>query len=183
MKGINSKIIEHIATSDSEVATVDMIGYLICIYHNIYPTYLPLPEIESEAVRIGLIKTENQKASFLIPLYTADKNEELEEKWKWIIKEYIPLFKEVDKSSSPKEVVPRMKKLFYENPDIRVDEIIGASKMYIRNTNNKYIREARYFIYKGVGTDKVSDLLTWIEKYRIATTSNTEGRAISRTMQ
>ena len=73
--------------------------------------------------------------------------------------------------------------LFYENPDIRVDEIIGASKMYIRNTNNKYIREARYFIYKGVGTDKVSDLLAWIEKYRTATTSNTEGRAISRTMQ
>lgn len=76
-----------------------------------------------------------------------------------------------------------MKKLFYENPDIRVDEIIGASKMYIRNTNNKYIREARYFIYKGIGADKVSDLLTWIEKYRIAATSNMEGRAISRTMQ
>lgn len=78
MKGINSKIIEHIAASDSEVATVDMVGYLICIYHNIYPTYLPLPEIEAEAVRIGLIKTENQKVSLLIPLYTVDKNEELE---------------------------------------------------------------------------------------------------------
>ena len=181
MKGINSKIIEHIAASDSEVATVDMIGYLICIYHNIYPTYLPLPEIESEAVRIGLIETENQRANLLIPLYTADKNEELEEKWKWVIEEYIPLFKEVGKGSSPREVLPRMKKLFSENPDVRVDEVIEATKMYIRNTNNKYIREARYFIHKGMGTDKISDLLTWIEKYR-ASTVTTE-RALSRVMQ
>ena len=59
-----------------------------------------------------------------------------------------------------------MKRLFVENPDIRKDEVMGATEFYLKNTDPKFIRLSHYFIQKGIGVDKISDLTTWIDKYR-----------------
>ena len=59
-----------------------------------------------------------------------------------------------------------MKKLFSEYPSIRKDEVIEATKLYIRNNDTRFIRQSHYFISKGSGGDKTSDLITWIDVYR-----------------
>lgn len=180
MKKINPTLITTIYNSDTNIIAEDMIGYLICIYHNIYPTYLPLSEIQKEAVRLGLIEIKTDLPVFLIPLYN---NEKTDDKWKWVEDKYIPLFKDVKKDNPIREVLPRMKKFFSKNIDIRIDEVIGASKMYIKETNYKYIRESRYFIYKGVGANQISDLLTYVEKYRKAENPITKDKDLSRILQ
>ena len=76
-----------------------------------------------------------------------------------------------------------MKKFFSENPDVRKEEVIGATTMYIRSTEAKYIRLPHYFISKGVGSEKTSDLFNWIEKYRITHAPETGQRDISRNLQ
>lgn len=76
-----------------------------------------------------------------------------------------------------------MKKFFSENPDVRKEEVMGATIMYIRSTEDKYIRLPHYFISKGVGSEKTSDLFNWIEKYRITHAPETGQRDISRNLQ
>lgn len=181
MKGINQEVIKTIVNAKLDISTVDMVGYLLCMYYNLYPSYLPLQEMQEKAEGIGLIEIKTDIVKFLIPLFK-DNKDEIDENWKWVEDEYIPLFKEVGKGNPIREVLPRMKKIFANNPDIRKDEVIEATKMYIRNTITKYIRESRYFIMKGVGVQQTSDLLTWIDNYR-KLNKPIQQRDLSRTMQ
>jgi hypothetical protein len=60
-----------------------------------------------------------------------------------------------------------MKRFFAENPEIRKEDVIEATKMYIRETNDHtYLRLPHYFIFKGVGLNRISDLSFWIDKYK-----------------
>ena len=41
-----------------------------------------------------------------------------------------------------------MKKFFATYPDVRKDEVIDATVMYLQNTNRTYVRNPHYFILK-----------------------------------
>ena len=58
----------------------------------------------------------------------------------------------------------RMKKFFSENAEYRKDDVITATRNYLANTDGDYIRFPHYFISKGKGLDKTSDLLDWLER-------------------
>jgi len=61
-----------------------------------------------------------------------------------------------------------MKKLFAENPSIRKGDIIGATKMYLYNTDPRFIRFPLLFSFqKGAGASKINDILSWIDKYKL----------------
>ena len=61
-----------------------------------------------------------------------------------------------------------MKAFFIDNPEIRKEDVIGATKMYIQNLDNpKYLITSHYFITKGLGKDRVSQLEEWVEKYKL----------------
>lgn len=106
-----------------------------------------------------IMKTVNWK----IPLF-----ENQETKWEWV-GQYRQLFrdKQTDKGGALKSCINKMKKFFSENPDARRKDVMQATKMYVDKfgitENPKFMRRADYFIYKGVGADRTSELEQYIE--------------------
>lgn len=130
------------------------------------------------------ILTEKEIPSNLIEFIISNLfKEEIKTPWDWVKEEYVEYFAHVGKEKHLKESLARMKKFFSENPDVRKEEVIGATIMYIRSTEARYIRLPHYFISKGVGSEKTSDLFNWIEKYRITHAPETGQRDISRNLQ
>ena len=156
----------------------DGICYLISLYHGYKPTYIP--DVLKQKINLTKIVVNDRTGiTWNIPLYSG-----AETAFEWVKTEYVPMFKERNskKGGKVREATSRMKKLFAANPDIRKDEVIGATRMYLLNTNPDYIRFPHYFIEKGVGAEKSWDVLDWIEKYRL--TEDTTGRtSLSNTMQ
>jgi len=105
----------------------------------------------------------------------------LEEKkfgpWVWVKTEYCSLFiaKNIEKGGYIKESISRMKKMFAANPEIRKEDVIGATKLYLSSTDSRYIRYPHYFLKKGQGSSAVYEFLNWYEKYKEAEAAG-EGR-------
>lgn len=55
---------------------------------------------------------------------------------------------------------------FLKTHDVTLDEVINATKLYIANTQVKYIKRPYYFIKKKVDGVWTSSLEEWIAKYR-----------------
>ena len=83
------------------------------------------------------------------------------------ISEYRNLFKgiKVGSMGDPNAVTKKMMLFLKNNPRYSKDQVIQATKNYIKNTEPKYTMQADYFIYK-TGNDKVqsSKLLVWLEQ-------------------
>lgn len=173
---INKKILEIL--KEFNIIQDDGICYLMCLYHNYNPTYIP--DLLKQKVNLTKIVVQTEKGTtWNIPLYEGS-----EIAFEWVKREYVPLFEEKNKRRGGKvrEATSRMKKLFASYPDIRKDDVIGATKMYLRNTDADYIRFPHYFIEKGVGVEKSYDILDWIDKYKLS--QDTNGRtSLSNTMQ
>ena len=89
-------------------------------------------------------------------------------KWDWV-KEWNKIFGGINprRKGSDKDCITRMKAFFADNPDVRKDDVIGATQMYIRSLSNpEYITSSHYFISKGIGRDRVSALSAWVDKYQ-----------------
>ena len=95
------------------------------------------------------------------------KEEKQKDKFNWV-ENFRNLFKEVnpDRWGTLSTCKERMKKFFSENPEVRVDEVINATIMYLKNTDRRYIMKSHKFIYDGAGTSRNSTLEEWIEKFR-----------------
>jgi hypothetical protein len=120
--------------------------------------------VKSKVHTLGIVKQSTTGLQWSIPLF-----EGAETAFEWVKTEYIPLFTAAnrDKGGHIKDSIVRMKRFFAENPDVRKEEVIGATQMYIRETpDTTYLRLPHYFIYKGVGLERISDLHFWVEKYR-----------------
>lgn len=147
----------------------DGICYLLSLFHNHTPTYIP--DVLKQKVHIsGIVVNKNGNLHWNVPLYKGQ-----ETAFDWIKTEYVPLFKEAnpDRGGRVREATARIKKLFAKHPDIRKEDVIAATKMYIYNTDSKYIRLPHYFVEKGIGANKTSDLLEWIDKHKTSNTQST----------
>lgn len=158
---INNKIIKIL--KDNNMNIDNCLCYLFCIFFNIKPDFIPSNIILK--LNIFNIYYINDKGiiEWYIPLF-----EELDIHFKWVIEEYIDLFKEVDetKAGFENETLIRMRNLFSNNPEIRKEDVIGATKLYLQYTDKKYIRQCHFFIKKGIGINKTEDILTWIKRYK-----------------
>lgn len=170
---INSQIID--ALKEMNININDGIVYLLGKKYGYVASHTPDSLIAS-VQRSGIISLDTfNSVQWNIPLFDGEEVSQ----WDWVKKEYRNIFKEVNpaKSGNGNDCVRRMKKLFAENPDVRKDEILGATKMYINNNDSDYIRFSHYFIEKGKGAEKTNDILTWVEKYReLSEQSQYEGR-------
>lgn len=95
--------------------------------------------------------------------------EESDSNWDWVEDEYISLFVKIGKQPYKRETLSRMKELFSKFPEIRKDDVIGATRAYMSHNfgmNPKYFRHPHYFIKKGRGNNATRDILNWIEVYR-----------------
>lgn len=66
-----------------------------------------------------------------------------------------------------KTVKQRFKKFVMDNPEYSNEDILNGTKLYLKTVDLKYIWRPYYFIFKGVGSNRVSDLEEYIEKYFI----------------
>lgn len=87
--------------------------------------------------------------------------------WAWVKTEYVAMFKakNPDKGGHIKECVSRMKKMFAANPEIRKEDVLLTVKLYLSQTDSRFIRLPHYFLKKGQGANAIYEFDTWYEKY------------------
>jgi hypothetical protein len=142
----------------------DGVSYLLMKYFGLKPTYIPEILI-AQMNRTGIYFIDNNNSlQWRLPLFN-----EQETAFDWVKKEYVQLFVDAnpDKRGNGNSSVRLMKAFFAANPEVRKEEVIEATKMYIRNNDSRYIRLSHYFISKGRGANKIEELKDWIEKYRL----------------
>lgn len=141
----------------------DGICYLLSLHYEYEPSYIP-EDFKQKVHTTGIVQNENGSITWKVPLFEGQ-----EVAFKWVETEYVVLFKKANpkKGGKVRESIKRMKKLFADNPDIRKDDVLGATQLYLNNTDSEYIRFPHYFIEKGTGVDKTNDILDWIDKHRI----------------
>jgi len=159
---INEKII--VILKDYNIKIDDGICYLMSIYHGYSPSFIPLDfKLKMNQTRIVVPCLENKGVTWNLPLY-----EGVETAFSWVKEEFVPMFKEKNNSKGGHvtATTARMKKFFSENAEYRKDDVITATRNYLANTDGDYIRFPHYFISKGKGLDKTSDLLDWLERLK-----------------
>ena len=166
--------------SELNIGQNDGLAFLLLKYYDIKPSFIP-SALESKMNLTGIYyKDHNNSLAWKVPLF-----DEQQTAFDWVKSEYVPLFRAVnpEKVGNQNTTVRLMKKFFAETPDVRKDEVLGASIFYLKNTDPKYIRQCHYFIRKGAGANMVSDLTEWVEKYRKYQERETGRMAQSNTMQ
>lgn len=174
---INEELLEIL--KDNSINKSDAICYLLSLYYGYKPTYIPR-ELKIKINTTKIIVEKDGNLHWNIPLF-----EEQEVGFEWVDSEYIELFKERKPSEGryKRECIKRMKALFAKHPDIRKDEVIGATILYLSATDPTYIRKPHFFIQKGQGVSKIQDILDWIERYRETKEPEEENRTITRKLQ
>ena len=143
----------------------DGLTYLLTLYYNLKPSYIP-DLLKRKVLASKIIELDSKQGTIWnVPLF-----EEQLTNFEWV-KDYREVFKKAnpDRAGSLKTCIARFKRFFAENPDVRLDEVKGAVNMYFKSLKNpEYVITSHYFIYKGKGVDEVSELQTWIERFREA---------------
>jgi hypothetical protein len=161
----------------------DGIAYLLSVFFDCRPSYTP-PLLVQRLMITNILGIDSQREiMWNIPLFETES----QDKWQWVL-EWNAEFKRINsKRKAPdKDVITRMKAFFADNPDVRKEEVILATDMYFKSlTHSDYLISSHYFISKGVGRDRTSALLGWVEKYResISDTSSNNIDDITSRMQ
>lgn len=161
---INDEILNRL--ENISVPKEDALSYIISLYFGCVPSTTS-EKVKVQVSMLGIYQIEKNAFLWNMPLFKHEIKDE--GKWDWVINEYREIFKSIKSSRGgpKKSCVSRMKKFFSDNPDVRKEEIIAATKLYIGILDSKdYITSAHYFIYKGIGSNQVSKLEEWVEKYR-----------------
>lgn len=175
---INPKIKEILKEAD--IFYDDALGYLLAVHYGHRPTYIPDSlRLKVNATKI-VEKEEKGGYKWNLPLF-----EGTEFAFEWVATEYVPLFKEAgsERTGKVRESTARMKKFFAKNPQYRKEDVIEATKMYLLNTDPRYMMFPHYFIEKGKGLDKVWPLIDWIEKLELSNSLGEGRTSVQNTMQ
>ena len=163
------------------VGVEDGMSYLLMVYFGYKPSFVP-EVLKTKVNATGIyFMDKNNSLQWKIPLFS-----DQETAFDWVKSEYVQLFVDAhpDKRGNGNSSVRLMKAFFASNPDVRKEEVIEATKMYMRNNNPQFIRQSHYFISKGKGANKIEELKDWIEKYRLWQKDTGEHRTgIANTMQ
>jgi hypothetical protein len=105
--------------------------------------------------------------------------------WAWVKTEYCALFKakNPDKGGKIKESVVRMKTMFRARPEIRKEDVILTVKLYLSQTDSRFIRYPHYFLKKGQGANAIYEFDDWYDKYLEAKSKGAGRTSSSNTMQ
>jgi hypothetical protein len=178
---INPQIVAVL--QEFNISIADGSAYLLSIYFNCRPSYTPPLLVQRMNITNILGIDANREVIWHIPLFEGDS----QTKWDWV-KDWNAKFGSINKKrkAPDKDCITRMKAFFADNPDVRKEEIYGATQMYVNTLSNaEYLISSHYFISKGVGRDRTSALEGWVEKYReaIANTATNNSTDITSRMQ
>lgn len=166
---INPKIIEKLKANKIDVD--EGLLCLLAVYHKIsyskisFDTLTKLAEVEDTTSITNNLVWEHKL------FIDSDK---VETPFDWVKDEYIELFERYGKGGFVRESTARMKRLFSENPEIRKEDVLNATRLYLFNTNPKFSRQPHYFIRKGSGVNMTQDILEWIDRAKEVTEATTE---------
>ena len=166
--------------SSFNIPIADGYAYLLSVYYDVKPSYTPIELVEKmNRTRILSLDEQSKTLNWNIPLF-----EEQVTGFE-LVRDWIDKFGAInkDRKGTYKDVAARMKKFFVNNPSIRQDEVMGATDMYLRTvTNPTYLKTSHKFIYEGVGAEKTSALLEWVEKYKSMAVSDQGRTSFNNTM-
>lgn len=139
--------------------------YLLGVYHNLDGISEIIPEPIIRIVNSLGIVERNYKDNTIewhIPLYNGQNVDSV---WEWV-NEYRKLFasKNKEREGSKKVCVQRMKLFFAQNPEVRKQDVLDATTMYLRTVEPKFVKMSERFIFDGQGNYKMSMLLQWVER-------------------
>jgi hypothetical protein len=152
---INPQIIKVL--KENNINREEGLDILYLIYFDRYNSPLISSIWKEELLKTNIFITTKTGRKWNIPLFI-DENVDTS----WVEPEYCTLFTELGKLPFVPECTKKMSAFLKLHTDITKEEIIEATKYYIRNTTTKYIRESHYFISKGVGSQQISDLYTYV---------------------
>lgn len=133
----------------------DGISFLLCLYYGTQPSYIP-KELEKKILASGIV-TKNYGTDEIV--WKIKLFDEQETGYEWV-KEWMDLFKakNPERRGIKRDVLIRMKKFFVNNPSIRKDEVISATKLYLKGVDNpRYCKKSHKFIYEQDGTSMLLD--------------------------
>lgn len=145
--------------------------YLLSIYHNLDTNVLENLAFESVGKQVNLAKiverdyTEKGMVTWNVNLYESEK--ESETAWDWV-EEWREMFAKLrpDARGNKKDCLTKMKKFFANNPEIRKDDVIKATQLYLATVRDaKYLQQANYFICKVVKAEGGSTYNSRLEQY------------------
>lgn len=145
----------------------DGLSYLLSVFYNCRPSYTPTILVQKMNTTNILGLDEDKHLFWNIPLFEETPNQ-ASTKWDWVY-EWRNSFGAINKGrvGSKASVMIRMKAFFAGNPDVRKEDVLGATKMYFSSVSDpQYLVSAHFFIYKGVGKAQTSPLEEWVEKYQ-----------------
>lgn len=156
---INNEILEIF--QEFKIQKDNGICYLLSLYYGYKPDYIP-DNFKQKMNTTGIYTEEKGSIKWNIPLFEGQQTA-----FDWVKTEYVTLFKEANdaKGGHVREATTLIKQVFAKNPSIRKDDILGATRLYIQNTDPRFIMLPHYFIQKGKGGEKTQTLLTWLDKY------------------
>ena len=152
----NSDVVQLL--KDNKINVNDGKLVLIALYFNLKPTFVP-DDLKHKIFNLGL--------------FTYDKSKK-EIKWKfdlfntgeidWL-DEYRNLFIVVNKSrgGGKQTVLNKLKKFMINYPTVTKEQIINATKLYLREQNPTYVMDSGYFIEKN-GNSKILEYLNRLDK-------------------
>ena len=146
----------------------DGLSYLLSVYFECRPSYTPTILIQKLNATNILGIGASRELIWNIPLFVASV--EADGKWDWV-KAWNQSFGDINpkRKGSDKECIIRMKKFFGENPEVRKEDVIGATKLYFNSLSSRdYLTSSHYFIVKGSirNRDRVSALEIWVQRYQ-----------------
>jgi hypothetical protein len=159
---INPKIKEVL--SEYNLDYRDSLAYLLSIYFDCKPSYTP-PLLVQKLNVTNILGIVDQKLHWNVPLFIGTL--QIEDKWEWIT-EWMQGFsnKNPERRGTKSTAITRMKTFFANNPDVRKDDIISATDLYLRNTDPRFIHKSHKFIYDGIGKNLNSTLEEWVDKVK-----------------
>lgn len=139
--------------------------YLLGIYHNLDGISEVIPEPIIRIVNSLGIVERNYKENTVewhIALYNGQNVDSV---WEWV-NEYRKLFalKNKERDGNKKACVQRMKLFFSQNPEVRKQDVLEATTMYLKTVEPKFVKMSERFIFDGQGNYKTSMLLQWVER-------------------
>lgn len=172
----NPQVHEKLRENNIESAfdTNEALLYLLSLYYD-----LPAICFNQEIIRktnLSKIVERDYNKQDTTPKWNINlfqEEEKIEEAWDWVDKEYRNLFGKIrlDAKGDKNGCTDKMKKFFSANPEVRKEDIILATKLYLdpfmANTQNiKYMQRADYFISKKIEGTKTSRLEQYLEQLK-----------------
>jgi hypothetical protein len=164
---INEAVRKHLAKY--KIPEHQGILYLLAVYFELDAESIVPEEVWKQVAFSKIIEREyiSKKTIWNIQLFNEIKTTDM----RWVIN-WRQIFGELKESAAgdPTACMANMEKFIKNHPDITIDEIVGATKLYVSEfnaTNLDYLQTAHYFIYKFTPQKtSVSRLLQYVDLYR-----------------